>query len=127
MNGEIDRNRRRTCGSWGTTPGRREVVAALAERGRRSATQFPSVNQAGPTRSATTSTAAPGLFPSYDSEAQADPVLRNLKGLQVGKFSLPGYFERSPHAGEVGRDRCASIDLVFPKQKRSCPRDREGA
>src|ERR1700677_163611 len=119
MNGEIDRNRRRTCGSWGKTPGRREVVAALAERGRRSATQFPSVNQAGPTRSATASTAAPGLFPSYDSEAQADPVLRNLKGLQLGKFSLPGYFERRrTPAKSVEIVALASIPLLHPATSR---------
>jgi enamine deaminase RidA (YjgF/YER057c/UK114 family) len=37
----------------------REVVAALAERGRRSATQFPSVHQAQPARSATAPIAAP--------------------------------------------------------------------
>ena len=41
-----------------TSPGNREDVAALAERGRRTAAHFPNVNQAGPTRSATASTNA---------------------------------------------------------------------
>jgi 2-keto-4-pentenoate hydratase/2-oxohepta-3-ene-1,7-dioic acid hydratase in catechol pathway len=47
----------------GKSPGGREIVAALAERGRRRAPHSLEVDQAEPTRSATASTAAPGLLP----------------------------------------------------------------
>jgi hypothetical protein len=66
------------------------------------------------------------------SAAEVISVLRDLKGLQAAKFcSLVISKGRRTRATSVeiveATGKCASIDFVFPKQKGSCPRDREGA
>jgi poly(hydroxyalkanoate) depolymerase family esterase len=62
-----------------------DAVAALAERGRRRAPDFPSVDQAEPTRSATASTTPDFAF----APAPRAPLGEILRALRAGRANLP--------------------------------------
>ena len=94
-------------GKRGKSPGGREIVAALAERGRRRAPHFLKVDQAEPTRSATASTAAPGLLPSYE---KGDAELKSAPAL--GIFFAPDAGRRPNGRVGVGMDMTKRVARV---------------